>query len=105
VGNQPKRSWWHTFTVTLRIVGAFFVLDGLVLFVWGLSLVLNPDSPIDINGVPTTSMVVKSIVLAGGLLVAILGLVLLFARPIQPAAGGSIGSILGSLFRTKNRKP
>ena len=81
------------------------MVDGLVLFVWGLSLVLNPDSPIDINGVPTTSLVVKSIVLAGGLIVAILGAVLLFARPTQPAGGGSIGSVLGTLFRSKNRKP
>ena len=104
MGNQPKKSGWQTFIVTLRIVGAFFVLDGLVLLAWGIMLVLSPDTPVDVNGVPSTSMVLKSLVLAGGLLVAILGLLLLFAQPIQPASG-SMWSSLGPLFRPKNKGP
>jgi hypothetical protein len=103
VGNQPNKPGWHTFIITLRIVGAFFVFDGLVLAVWGILLVLNPDLPIDLNGVPTTNMLLKSGVLAGGLVVAILGVVLLFAKPIQPDPGGSLRTNLAALFRSKNK--
>ena len=103
MGDPFKKSRWQSFNVTIRIIGGFFVLDGLVLVVWGLSLVLSPDSPIYVNGVPTTSLVLKLLVLAAGLILTILGLRLLFARLVQPDAGGSIWSNLGDLFRSKNR--
>ncbi len=67
-----------------RVVGAAFVFGGAIFSFWGLSLVLNSHATINVNGVSTNDPWEKGIVLVAGLVVCVLGVLLLIARPLQP---------------------
>jgi hypothetical protein len=57
---------------------------GIVFIIWGVSLVLNSNATLDVNGVPSKDPWIKSIVLIVGLVVGVLGVLLLIARPYRP---------------------
>ncbi|MGH7976041.1 MAG: hypothetical protein ACREC8_05220 [Limisphaerales bacterium] len=72
--------FWQAFNIFVRITGVWFILGGIVFIIWGLSLILNSDATINVNGVPSKDLWAKSIVLVAGLIISVLGILLLVAR-------------------------
>jgi hypothetical protein len=67
-----------------RIVGFGFVFVGAIFALWGWSLVMDPTATIDIDGIPSNDPWSKAVILIVGLVVCVLGVLLLFARPYKP---------------------
>jgi hypothetical protein len=80
------------FNIAVRLVGAGFVFVGAVFAIWGLFLVLDPKATIGVNGVPSNDPWIKAMVLVVGLVVGVLGVLLVFARPPQPTGNNSASS-------------
>lgn len=79
-----KKIHWQIFNITARVVGGGFILVGVVFSLWGLSLLLDSQATIGVNGVPATDPWNKAIILVVGLVLFVLGLSLVLARPFRP---------------------
>jgi hypothetical protein len=67
-----------------RVFGVMAIIAGVVFTIWGLSLVLDHNATIDVNGVPSNDPWEKAIVLIVGLVAVVLGILMLMARPYRP---------------------
>lgn len=79
-----RKTYWQLFNTAGRIVGVGFTVVGGIFSIWGLLLVLDPKATISVNGVPSNDPWDKAIVLIIGLVVCVLGILLVFARPFRP---------------------
>jgi hypothetical protein len=75
---------WLLFNFLVRVVGVCFAIVGVIFAIWGLSLVLDPKATIGVNGVPSSDPWLKGMILVVGLVVAMLGVLLVFARLYRP---------------------
>lgn len=82
-----QRVYWWTFNAFVRFVGACFALVGGVFVLWGLKLVLDQKTTLDVGGVPTADPWIKGLVLVAGVVVGLLGLLLLKAKRYRPDPG------------------
>ena len=67
-----------------RVFGVMAVIAGLVFTLWGLTLVLDHNATINVNGVPSSDPWIKASVLIVGLVIGGLGVLMLMARPYRP---------------------
>jgi uncharacterized YccA/Bax inhibitor family protein len=67
-----------------RIFGVGAVVVGGVFAIWGLTLVLDHNTTIDVNGVPSSDPWIKASVLVVGLVFLVIGILTLKAKPYQP---------------------
>lgn len=76
----------HTTAVNTlaRAFGVMAIIAGAVFTIWGLSLVLDHNATIDVNGVPISDPWIKAIVLVVGLVAVVIGVLMLMARSYQP---------------------
>jgi nitrate reductase gamma subunit len=78
-----QKNYWRFFNIVLRIIGAWFVFGGVVFFIWGISLILDPKATIEVNGVPTGSIWAKAMMLVVGIVAGVMGILLILARPFR----------------------
>ena len=79
-----RNKHWQLINNGGRVLGAGFILVGGIFAFWGISLVLDPNATIDVNGVPSNDPWTKAIVLIVGLVVCVFGVLLLVARRFRP---------------------
>lgn len=72
------------FNILARIFGVMAIIVGAVFTIWGLTLVLDKNSTIGVNGVPSSDPWEKAPVLVIGIMVFALGFLVLMARPYRP---------------------
>ena len=87
--SKQQKTYWQTFNVLGRVVGAGFVCVGGIFVLWGLSLVLDSKATIGVDGVPSSDPWIKASVLVAGLVVGGLGVLLLISRRYRPDLGDS----------------
>ncbi len=73
---------WQLFNLGGRLFGLAAIFIGSVLGLWALFLLLNPQSAIPVNGVPTTNMGPKVVMLTVALAMVVIGALCLIAKPI-----------------------
>jgi uncharacterized membrane protein YhaH (DUF805 family) len=79
-----RKIYWQLFNTVGRIVGVCFALVGGIFALWGLSLILDSKTTMDVNGVPSSDPWIKAIVLIVGLVVCVLGVLTLVAKRYRP---------------------
>jgi hypothetical protein len=79
-----ERLFWKIFNVLGRVIGVGFILVGIIISSWALGFVLDPKATIPVNGMPTNDGPTKALVFILPLIVSIVGVLLLFARPYRP---------------------
>jgi hypothetical protein len=84
--NRRKLTELHAavFNFGARITGVALIVVGSVFSFWALRLVLDAESTMMVNGVPENDPVMKWVLLLLFLLLTVLGVFLLFARPYRP---------------------
>ena len=69
-------TYWKTFNVLGRIIGVGFIFNGSVISIWGFSLIVGNDKHYEATD--------KWLMACVPLLVVLLGILLLRARPYRP---------------------
>jgi hypothetical protein len=82
--SKPRKLHAAAFNTLGRIFGVGAIIVGVVFVIWGLSLVLNHNATIVVNGVPSSDSWIKASVLIVGLVLSTIGILMLMARPYQP---------------------
>lgn len=82
--SKSELLFWKIFNVCARVIGVMFVVIGGGVSVWGVSLLLQPNSTIALNGVSTNDFVLKIIVVVVPLLLVLLGTLLIRAPCYKP---------------------
>ena len=78
---------WRVFNIGCRLFGLLAMLNGTIFTIWGIALLLSPQSTIDVEGVPTAALGPKLGMLAIGLLTLVLGVMVVRARTYRPDLG------------------
>jgi hypothetical protein len=86
-----QTSYWRLLTIIARLIGVGFALVGGVIAIWGVTLVLDPKATIAVNGVPSSDPWIKASMLVVGLVVSVLGVLLVIARPFRIQGMTSVG--------------
>ena len=84
-----QRIYWQVFNILGRFVGAGFTLVGGVFVLWGVSLLLDRNATFSVDGIQSSDPWTKSVVLAAGLGVVVLGIMLLKSKRYRPDLGDS----------------
>ncbi len=74
-----QKIYWLSFNALGRVVGAGFTLFGGVFTLWGVSLVLDRNATIAVNGMPSGDLWIKSIVLIVGVGMGVIGMMILMS--------------------------
>jgi uncharacterized membrane protein len=82
--SQLRKIHAATFNTLARAFGVMAIIVGAVFSVWGLSLVLDHNATIDVNGVPSSDPWIKASVLIIGLVAVVIGILMLLARSYRP---------------------
>ncbi len=82
-----QKIYWLAFNALGRVVGAGFTLFGGVFTLWGVSLVLDRNATIAVNGMPSGDLWIKSIVLIAGVGMGVIGMMILMSRRYRPDLG------------------
>lgn len=83
---QGSVFWWF-FNVFFRAAGILMVVNGSVFTLWGLSLILRPNSIVMLNGMPNRDPFLKRLMLGMGLGTLVLGILVLVSRRYRPDLG------------------
>ena len=72
---------WKMFNSVSRLVGWGFLSVGSIGAIFGFIVMINPNATMDVQGIPTTDVGLKSIGFLAPLVFAVLGFFLLKAKP------------------------
>jgi len=82
--SQLRKIHAAVLNILARIFGVLSIIVGVIFTIWGLALVLNKNSTIGVNGVPSSDPWEKAMVLVVGVVSVVLGVLVLMARPYRP---------------------
>ena len=74
---SSRTLYWTMFRQLSRVVGVAFVGGGIIFSIWGAWLLFDREAALMVDGVPTRDPAMKAVVLASGVVVAVLGSLLL----------------------------
>jgi hypothetical protein len=85
---KSYESWhWRVFNVGRRLTGLMAILNGAIFAIWGGSLLLRPQSTMDVQGMPTAAIGPKLGMMVVGILAVVLGVLLVRVRTYRPDLG------------------